>query len=155
LPPRRPTLKKSLRAIERAFAAIESLVAGLVDRVGAAECGAGRTAELKPRNGRIGVSLSWTPLSATLVSVVFWLLAPSMLAADADRPRSVTWSDMKVSISGTICFPIQDAKPSSFPVVGDRATCQGKTNSYAIDEAVDATIGDSRQNGLGRSKRFR
>jgi hypothetical protein len=136
-------LKKRLRAIERPFVDIQGLSAGLVDRVGAAERGAGRTAESKPRIRRIGVSLSWTPLSATVVSVVFWLLAPSMLAAEADRPHSVTWADIKVSISGTICFPIQDGKPSSFPIVGDRATCQGKTHSHSIDEAVDATIADS------------
>ena len=43
LPPRRTTLKKSLRAIERAFANTEQLFAGITDRVRAAECGAGRT----------------------------------------------------------------------------------------------------------------
>jgi hypothetical protein len=47
LPPRRITLKKSLRAIERALADIEGVFTDLVDRVRAAERGAGRSA--KPR----------------------------------------------------------------------------------------------------------
>ena len=49
--PPRPTLKKSLRAIERAFADIESLFAGLTNRVRVAERGAGRKVAVtgKPR----------------------------------------------------------------------------------------------------------
>ena len=49
--PPRPTLKKSLRAIERAFADIESLIAGLAKRVRAAKSGAGHSAKAaaKPR----------------------------------------------------------------------------------------------------------
>ena len=41
LPPR-PSLKKSLRAIERAFADIETMIAGLARRVRVAERGRGR-----------------------------------------------------------------------------------------------------------------
>src|SRR5260221_11898043 len=51
LPPRRPTLKKGLRAIERAFADIAALAHSLSDRVRIAERAAGRkvTATGKPR----------------------------------------------------------------------------------------------------------
>jgi hypothetical protein len=51
LPPRRTTLKKSLRAIERAFADIERLFAGLAHRVRVAEREAGRKVKAlaKPR----------------------------------------------------------------------------------------------------------
>jgi hypothetical protein len=51
LPPRRPTLKKSLRAIKRAFGDIESLFEGLAHRVRLAERGAGRKVKAtgKPR----------------------------------------------------------------------------------------------------------
>jgi hypothetical protein len=44
LPPRRPTLKKSLRAIERALAEIERLFAKLAERERVAERAAGRQA---------------------------------------------------------------------------------------------------------------
>ena len=51
MPPRRPTLKKSLRAFERAFADIAALAEALSDRVRVAERGAGRKgkATTKPR----------------------------------------------------------------------------------------------------------
>jgi len=49
LPPRRPTLKTSLRAIERAFADIAALAEALTDRVRGAERGAGREATGKRR----------------------------------------------------------------------------------------------------------
>ncbi len=47
--PPRPTLKKSLRAIERAFADIAALADALTDRVRVAERGAGRATTLKRR----------------------------------------------------------------------------------------------------------
>ena len=47
LPPR-PSLKKSLRAIERAFADLAALAAGLADRVRVAERGAGRATTANP-----------------------------------------------------------------------------------------------------------
>ena len=51
MPPRRPTLKKSLRAFERASADVESLFAGLAHRMRVAARAAGRrvTATGKPR----------------------------------------------------------------------------------------------------------
>jgi len=49
LPPRRPTLKQSLRAIERAFADIAALAEALTDRVRVVERGAGRATTAKPR----------------------------------------------------------------------------------------------------------
>ena len=48
LPPR-PSLKKSLRAIERAFADIAALVEALIDRVRAAQREVGRATIGKPR----------------------------------------------------------------------------------------------------------
>ena len=51
LPPRRPSLKKSLLAIERAFADIERLAVALTDRARLAELGAGRY--VAPRTLRI------------------------------------------------------------------------------------------------------
>ena len=47
--PPRPSLKNSLRAIERAFADIETTIAGLAKRVRVAERGVGRTTTAKPR----------------------------------------------------------------------------------------------------------
>ena len=45
----RPTLKTSLRAIERAFADIAALAEALTDRVRVAERGTGRATTAKPR----------------------------------------------------------------------------------------------------------
>ena len=47
--PRRPSLKKSLRAIARAFADIAALAEALTERVRIAERGAGRATTAKPR----------------------------------------------------------------------------------------------------------
>ena len=47
--PPRPSLKKSLRAIERAFADIAALAEALTDRVRGAKRGAGRATTAKPR----------------------------------------------------------------------------------------------------------
>jgi len=52
LPPRRTTLRKSLVAIERAFADIESLFAALAERVRAAEREVGRSVETKGKPRR-------------------------------------------------------------------------------------------------------
>ena len=49
MPPRRPTLKKSLCAIERAFADIAALAEALSGRVRDAERGSGRATAAKPR----------------------------------------------------------------------------------------------------------
>ena len=54
--PPRPTLKKSLRAIERAFADIAALAAALTDRVRVAKRGAGRATTAKPRLRKLTIS---------------------------------------------------------------------------------------------------
>lgn len=53
MPPRRPTLQKSLRAIERAFADIAALAEALIDRVQVAERGAGRKGKATARPRRL------------------------------------------------------------------------------------------------------